>query len=143
MSTRGRLAPVACLGLVLHAGCVGPPLAKRELDRFAERRDAILARQVASPYPRSGAWHYIDFALAALYRNERLDEANAALLKLHKEFPVDPDPRRGPKGEEVADGHWQINLLHRIWWLFNAGSRFFPGCLSPEAEAALLDSLWQ
>jgi len=132
------IALAACL-----PACVAPSPGQRALDGVAERRDTILARQVASPYPRSGAWHYIDFALAALCRNERLGEANAALLTLHEEFPVDPDPRREPSGEEVADAHWQINLLHRIWWLFHRRSRFFPGRLTPEAEAALLDIFWQ
>jgi len=131
------------LVLVVAPACVRVSPRRVASGPVDARRDAILERQVDKPYPGSGAWHYIDFALAALYRNERVDEANAALVKVHKEFPVDPNPRSGPGAEAVADGHWQINLLHRIWWLFHSKSAFFPGRLTAETEAALLDIFWQ
>jgi len=112
------------------------------LGGFEARRDEVLARQVADPYPATGVWHYADFALAALYRNERLDEANEALLTIRREFPVNPDPQRGPGDPEVDDFHWSINLLQRIYWLFGSRSDRFPGRLSPVAEAALLEIFW-
>ncbi len=112
------------------------------LDGFDARRDEVLHRQVKEPYPPEGVWHYADFALAALYLNEQVNEANEAILTIHRDFPVDPDPERGPGDAERQDFHWSINLLHRIWFLFNRDSAFFPGRLSPEAEAALLDIFW-
>ncbi len=113
------------------------------LGKFDERRDAMLRKQVAKPYPPEGPWHYIDFALAALLLNEKADEANAALLKMAQAFPCDPTPARDKKGRrEVNDYHWQINLLQRIWFLFNSKSKFHPGRLSPEVEAKLLGIFW-
>jgi len=137
-----RVTPMV-LVLLTAPSCIRASPERIALSQVDARRDAILQRQVDKPYPRSGAWHYIDFALAALNRNERLDEANAALLRMHKEFPVNPNPRVGPAAEEVADAHWQINLLHRIWWLFHSRSQLFAGRLTAEAEAALLDIFWQ
>ena len=113
------------------------------IDGFETRRDEILRLQVQDPYPASGAWHYTDFALAALYRNDRVAQANEAILKLYAEFPVDPDPEREPGQPEVPDAHWHINLLQRIWFLFNHDSAFFPGRLSEQAEAALLEMFWR
>jgi hypothetical protein len=112
------------------------------IDGFDARRDEMLRRQLANPYPEGGVWHYADFALAALYLNERVDEGNEAILTIRREFPVDPDPRPGPEEPEVDDFHWSINLLQRIYFLFNANSSFFPGRLTPEAEAALLAIFW-
>jgi hypothetical protein len=100
-----------------------------ELGKFEARRDAMLASQVASPYPPDGAWHDTDFALAALFRNEKLPEANAILCGLKAKLTP-------------QDQHWQMNHLQRIWFLFNARSSFFPGRLTQEAEAALLRIFW-
>jgi hypothetical protein len=107
---------------------------KAALGAFEARRDEMLKEQVAHPYPPlkdSPLWHYADFALAALYRNERAAEANAAILRIQKECPID------------ENFHWGINLLNRIYFLFNAKSTHFPGRLTPEAEAALADILWR
>ena len=113
------------------------------LNGFDARRDEMLRMQLEKPYPRSGVWHYADFALAALYLNERVEEANAALVKIRKEFPVDPDPKRERGDPEVHDLHWSINLLHRIYFFFNRRSPYFPGRLTSEAEAALLEMFWE
>ncbi|MEW6358216.1 MAG: hypothetical protein AB1696_17920 [Planctomycetota bacterium] len=100
------------------------------LTGFEARRDAMLKEQVANPYPADGVWRYADFALAALFRNERVGDANDAILKICREFPIDDQY------------HWHINLLHRIYFLFHRESKFFPGRLTPEAEAALLERFW-
>ena len=126
----------------LGAGPMGDEQLQRVLDAFAARRDAMLVRQAAKPYPAEGVWHDADFALAALYRDERLAEANAALVRMHQQHPVDPDPERKPTDPEVQDFHWYINLLHRIYFLFSSSSRVFPGRLTADAEAALLDVFW-
>lgn len=140
--------PAWCAVALFLASCsAGLALDTAELEavlgQFDARRDTVLRRQVASPYPRDGVWHYADFALAALYLNERVADANAAILRIHREFPVNPDPHRKPTDPEVQDFHWSINLLHRIYFLFHSRSAHFPGRLTPAAEAALLDIFWQ
>ncbi|MCE5215743.1 hypothetical protein LLH03_01820 [bacterium] len=99
------------------------------LGQFEARRDAILNSQVTSPYPPDGAWHDTDFALAALYTNQKVAEANEVLCHLKDKL-------------QPVDWHWQMNHLQRIWFLFNHASPFFPGRLTPEAEAALLEIFW-
>jgi len=112
------------------------------LEKFEERRDGMLRRQVTKPYPAEGPWHYTDFALAALLLNEKVDEANAALLELFEKYPCNPDPKRKRTDPEVQDYHWQINLLHRIWFFFNSRSHHYPGRLNPEVEKAMLKVFW-
>ena len=110
---------------------------------FEARRDGVLQGQVERPYPEDGVWHYADLALAALYRNERLEEANEALLHIRREYPVDADPAREPGDPEGDDFHWSINILQRIYWLFGSASKHRPGRLTAEAEAALLEVFWE
>jgi len=124
------------------ASALGDAELQAVVDGFEERRDWALREQVRDPYPEDGVWHYADFALAALYLNERVDEANEAILTIHRDFPVDPDPEREPGEPDRQDFHWYINLLHRIWFLFAHDSDRFPGRLSTEAESALLDIFW-
>ncbi len=112
-------------------------------DGFDARRDEVLKAQVADPYPPEGVWHYADFALAALYLNERVDEANEAILHIRREFPVDPEPQREPGEPERDDFHWSINILQRIYFMFSSQSSVHPGRLSAEAEAALLEIFWE
>ncbi len=129
---------------VLAVGAHAMPDAElqAEIDQFDVRRDEMLRRQLADPYPGEGVWHYADFALAGLYLNERVDEANEAILHIRREFPVGPDPRRASGDPEVDDFHWSINLLQRIYFLFSAESSFFPARLTPEAETALREIFW-
>ena len=106
-----------------------------QADEPAARCEAMLRVQLASPYPPSGCWHYEDFALAAYWLNERTAEADQALLAVRdKEFPA-----------AIQEGgfHWHAYLLERLYFLFGSVSRHHPGRMSAEAEAALLDMLWQ
>jgi len=124
----------------------GHSLSESELrevwDGFDGRCAQVLRRQVEAPYPKTGVWHYADFALAALYLNEKTDKANEAILRIHEEYPINPNRKRAPGDLEVQDFYWHINLLQRIYFLFHRGSEFFPGRLTPEAEAAFLDIFW-
>lgn len=104
-------------------------------DEPATRRDAMLRAQAAKPYPASGCWHYEDFALAAYWLKERTAEADRALIaEREKEFPA-----------ALKEGgfHWHAYLLERIYFLFGSTSKHHPKRMSAEAEAAVLDMLWQ
>ncbi len=104
-------------------------------DEQGARRDVMLRAQLAKPYPADGCWHYEDFALAAYWLNERTAEADQALLtEREKAFPV---------SLKDGDFHWHAFMLERIYFLFAKDSQRFPGRLGAEAEAALLDMLWQ
>lgn len=104
-------------------------------DAQSVRRDEMLRLQLAKPYPHDGCWHYENFALAAYWLNQRTAEADRAILaEREKEFP---------DSLKNNDFHWHAYLLERIYFLFSRSSKHFPGRMSPEAEAALLDMLWQ
>ena len=101
------------------------------------RRDAMLSEMLKAPYPPDGLWHDEDFALAAYGLNQRVCEADRALLaECEKELPR----LANGKGDSF---HWHAYLLERIWFLYNPQSRFFPKRMSVEAEQAILKMLWQ
>lgn len=104
-------------------------------DGQAARRDQMLRAQAAKPYPGTGCWHDEDLALAAYWLNEHADTADAAILhEQEKEFSA------SLKG---GDFHWHAYILERIYFLFARDSKHFPGRMSPAAEKALLEMLWQ
>jgi len=104
-------------------------------DEPAARCEAMLRVQLANPYPPSGCWHYEDFALAAYWLNERTAEADRALLTVRdKEFPA---------ALQEGGFHWHAYLLERLYFLFGSASKHHPGRMGAEAEAAVLEMLWQ
>lgn len=95
----------------------------------------------------------ISWCLAALYLNEKTDEANARLLKRAKDYlatnpPTDPtDPTDAPRTLPEAPGNvpwgfFSANDYVRILYLFHSKSSYFPGRLKPETEAAMKEALW-
>ena len=112
-----------------------PPSTETAIAGADARRDAVMRRQLAKPYPPDGCIHYQDFALAAYWLNERTAEADQAILtEREKEFPA---------SLKSGNFHWNAYILDRIYFLFGHASQRFPGRMSAEAEAALLDMLWQ
>jgi len=108
---------------------------------FSARQIAGLQKLLKKPYPKQGAWRYENIALASLSLNERVSDGNAAILKVKEEYfgrLVHDDT-----GAVHGSFHWYAYLLARIYFLFNRDSKFFPGRLSPEAEDAILDILWE
>lgn len=104
-------------------------------DEQATRCNVVMRAQLARPYPGDGCWRHEDFALAAYWLNERTAEADQALLtERAQDFP---------KSLAGGDFHWHAYLLERLWFLFGSGSRHWPGRMGAQAEAALLDMLWQ
>lgn len=112
-------------------------------------RDEALRKTVAKDtcWP-PGIWGNNLWCLAALYRNEKVDVANARLLQQARDF-ID----RTGKGERIAaptpeqpgNAPWtffSITDYVRTLCLFHAKSTHFPGRLSPEAEAAMKQALW-
>jgi hypothetical protein len=112
---------------------------------FESRSKQMLTEQmVQSCRPLSGRYglhQYIlnkfDFAMAALYLNKEIGSANNAIMDACKELSSRPAESRGELGL-----HWGGNHLIRIYLLFNGRSKFFPGRLTPESEAAICKALW-
>ncbi|TFG37511.1 MAG: hypothetical protein E4H44_05170 [Candidatus Aminicenantes bacterium] len=110
-------------------------------DGFDLRRDSMLASQFAKPYPPSRAsklnvWGLQDYALAALYLNKELDKANNAVIKAVDIMISDPALLQG-------NGHWKGNLFFRIYRFFAHDSKYYPGRLTPEAEAKVCEFFWK
>jgi len=112
-------------------------------------RERVLREVVAkdSCWPH-GVWGDTMWSLAAPYLNERVEEANARLLK-HAEAYL---AARGESGQSnFAPGHgkdtpWAYFALGdyvRILCLFRAGSAHYPGRLDAETEAAMKEALWR
>lgn len=110
-------------------------------DGFDSKRDKMLARQFAKPYPpsRSGklnVWGLQDYALAALYLNKDLPKANKAVIDAVDIMISNPDLMKG-------SGHWKGNLFFRIYRFFAQDSKYYPGRLSKEAEAKICKFFWE
>lgn len=108
---------------------------------FDSRRDAMLASQVAKPYPpaKSGnlnVWGLQDYALAALYLNRNLPKANKAVIDAVELVLADQTLLE-------KNGHWKGNLFFRIYRFFAHDSKYFPGRLTPEAEAKICEFFWK
>lgn len=104
-------------------------------DTQNQRCREVMEEQLKDPYPPSGAWHNEDLALAAYWLNKKTGDADRAILSERKnEFP---------EALQKGDFHWHAYLLERIYFLFSKSSKHFPGRMGAEAEAALLDMLWQ
>ncbi len=105
-------------------------------DGFDARRDSMLASQVAKPYPagNSNAWGLQDYALAALYLNMELTQANQAVIDA-VDLTLSDD-------KQMRDGHWRGNLFFRIYRFFAHDSNYYPGRLTPKAEAKICEFFW-
>lgn len=110
-------------------------------DGFNSRRDSMLASQVAKPYPPGkpnapNVWGLQDYALAALYLNQELPKANKAVIDAVDLMLDDATQMKN-------SGHWQGNLFFRISRFFAHDSKYFPGRLTPTAEAKICKFFWE
>lgn len=149
-----RLSSAAALTLSIVAASLVTPaaaLTDDELtavrDAFDARRDQVLHRQVAMPYPpiknadgHLNVWNRLDYALAALYLNVEVPAANEAVVAAARQSAENVNDARSAREGHF---HWEAPLYCRIYEFFHTGSRFFPGRLSPEAAAAIRKVCWQ
>jgi hypothetical protein len=104
-------------------------------DGFDARRDGMLANMVTNPWPDiSGSWGKQNFAMAALYRNTQITQANDEVIAACQLF-LDGT-------ESWGDFHWRGNLFFRIYRFFAHDSQYYPGRLTPAAEAKICEVLW-
>ncbi len=127
-----------------------PELAKLVSDTHAaslKLREAALRKTIAkdTAWP-PGIWGDNLWCLSALYLNEKVDEANARLLKQANDYiALESIGKHATLPEEAENGLWGmfwITEYVRTLCLFHANSPHFPGRLKPETEAALKEALW-
>lgn len=110
--------------------------------REASLRGTIASKEGWPP----GTWGDNLWCLAALYLNEKTDEANARMLKRAKDFIASkPENLAKTSPEDPGKLPWtffSITDYLRILYLFHTKSPHFPGRLKPETEAAMKESLW-
>ncbi len=142
MKRRGLRPLFLAAVFVVFTTAVSAPAADRAwvesvLAETDARRDAGLLGLLEKSYPPTGAWRHENFAIAAYYLDQRTAEADEAILTiLREEFPAIME---GEKNQF----HWHAYIQERIYFLFGSRSEFFPGRMSPEAEEAILEMLWQ
>ena len=123
-----------------------------EKSSFELRKEILLKRELAEPLKEPKFINYLGvplsrpyatstmgFALKHLYANDKVKEANEAILALYKYYNDHPDDI----GYEHDSMNWIGSHLFRTYMLFNHKSKYFPGRLSKEAEKALLDIMWK
>ena len=112
-------------------------------DGFDGRRDTMLASLVSSYVPPTDpcdlqlyTWGQMKYAIAALYLNVEPNEANAAIVDAMNNAATHPDL--------VSEFglHWCGNIMGRTYEYFHANSSYFPGRLTPAAEAAICEVFW-
>lgn len=112
-------------------------------------RERVLRETIAhdTSWP-NGVWGEVLWSLAALYLDERVDEANARLLKRAQSYiALHRSGSEISEGlpKEASDTPWAYFALTdyvRIVSLFHAKSPHFPGRLTAETEAAMKEALW-
>lgn len=112
-------------------------------------REEALRRTIAKDtcWPH-GIWGDNLWTLSALYLNEKVDVANARLLKQANDY-IDLTRKQGPQGiatpEQPGNAPWTFFSLTdyvRTLCLFHSKSTHFPARLKPETEAAMKEALF-
>lgn len=111
-------------------------------------RERVLRKTVArdSSWP-SGNWGEVLWSLAALYLNERVDDANDRLLQDASEYIAARKAQQGassflPEDAKTPWTYFALTDYVRILHLFHAKSPHFPGRLEKATEAAMKEALW-
>ena len=112
-------------------------------------RERVLRKTIArnTSWP-NGVWGEVLWSLAALYLNEKVDQANARLLKRANDYIALNQTNQEISNfepEEATDTPWAYFGLTdyvRILYLFHAKSTHYPGRLTSETEAAMKEALW-
>ncbi|MFK7851053.1 MAG: hypothetical protein AB8D78_08760 [Akkermansiaceae bacterium] len=112
-----------------------------------ELRQASLRKTIASnkAWP-NGIWGDNLWCLAALYLNEKTDEANRRLLAQAKDFALQKKTEAVQSSPENPGNlpwtFFSITDYLRILHLFHEKSPHYPGRLTAKTEAAMKEALW-
>ena len=82
---------------------------------------------------------HLNFALAGLWLDERVEEANERLRQA-RQVVLGEDSEMNP--EAAVRAKWAMRGWLRVYYLFSAGSRFFPGRLTGDVQDSLEEMFW-
>jgi hypothetical protein len=115
---------------------------ERVRDLHGEYGKELCRKTLANP--ESGR---LQFALAALWLDERVTEGNEKLRELHaaalagnKEKDIPPTKVMTPL--HASGVKWAMRGWLRVYYMFNDKSRFFPGRLAPDLQRMLEEMFW-
>jgi len=135
---QGLLLCAALLGCALSSQAEVLPATdpiQEVLDGIVSRQEAGLLKQVNKPFPSTGLWRTVDFALGAYGLDTSTALADAELIA---------SQTNGLYDDVIANDsfHWYAYLQERILFLYSSTSDFYPGRMSTDAENACLEMLW-
>ncbi|MCP4785375.1 MAG: DUF1961 family protein [Fuerstiella sp.] len=112
-------------------------------------REQVLRKTIVtdSSWP-PGVWGETLWALAALYLNEKVDEANAQLLRRANDYvalkraTVQTSAFKPEGATETPWAYFALTDYVRILYLFHAKSAHYPGRLNADTESAMKEALW-
>lgn len=114
---------------------------KPSADSADARREQIMKDIVSRPFKNDGAMiSTVPFALSAYWMNERLPEADAAVIRVSSPELPGVGSQKDVQGKDHY--HLQVYLLQRVYFLFNSRSEYFPGRMSKAAEDAVASNMW-
>lgn len=82
---------------------------------------------------------HLQFALAGLWLNERVEEANQRLRQA-REVVLGEDTGMNP--EAAVRAKWAMRGWLRVYYLFGTRSQFFPGRLAEDVQDSLEEMFW-
>jgi len=115
---------------------------ERVRDLHGEYGKELCRRTLANP--ESGR---LQFALAALWLDERVTEGNEKLRELHTAALAGNQEKNIPPSEVMTPLHasgvkWAMRGWLRVYYMFNDKSQFFPGRLAPDVQEMLEEMFW-
>jgi hypothetical protein len=122
-------------------GTVADAQQQKAIDERAARRDSLLRSKLKFTMgPDKVVFDYTTFALAAYWFNERMPEADQAMIMASQPELV---RARGSGPTDETTYYRSVYNLQRVYFLFNSRSEYFPGRMSPAAEEAVAELMWQ
>jgi hypothetical protein len=139
------------LVLFLFVNSAAMALSDEEIAKISERRESLV-KAVCGATIQDAKANHLQFALSALWLNERTKEANQRLRDWfatgHRtDEPIElllqkPDEYAEQLATALSGLKWSARTWIRIYYLFNKDSKFFPGRLEADVEKKLQELFW-
>ncbi len=142
---------ICCVCLFVPA--ISMALSDKEINEikshFGERKRQILTSQIANPEPAYQghaqepmryAFNRLNYALACLYLDENIEQANDAVVNAIEKLTAPDNSSHYFLGE--AGLHWQGSVLGRIYLLFG-NNGLIQERLSENTQAIVKNAIWQ
>ncbi|QQE10415.1 hypothetical protein JD969_12990 [Planctomycetota bacterium] len=127
---------IALLMLMLQFAAGGSANASAQADQviaaIPNRQTSVINRQASNPWPTTGSYRHVNYALGSYWKNQNIADADQGLVTYRDTIFQN----------ELDDFHWRAYLLERIYFLYSVRSDVFPGRMGPTGEQAVLDMLW-